>query len=66
VTTEVCDDATGMERVGSDAHALEATVQLDGEEYVGGLRLSVGFPLVVGALLEVDIVEDDGREAMPP
>jgi hypothetical protein len=50
-----------MDREGADAMRLAARVQGQGVESVGGLRLSVGDPLVVGAPLELRVVEVDAR-----
>jgi len=44
---------------------LAARIECQGEERVGGLRLSVGPPLVVWAALEVRILEVDARAAVP-
>ena len=51
-----------MDRVGAHAGGREPTVELDGEEGVRGLRLPVGEPLLVGATIEMDVLEDDRRE----
>jgi len=45
---------------------LAARIECQGEERVGGLRLSIGPPLVVWAALEVRILEVDARAAVPP
>jgi hypothetical protein len=47
--------------VGGDAVGRPAAGRLDGEQDVGGLGLAVGEPRVVGAIAEVDVLEDDRR-----
>ncbi len=59
---ELRHDAAGVERQRAHAARGEAPVELDGEEHVRGLGLAVGAPLVIGAALEVDVVEHDARE----
>src|SRR5439155_378208 len=55
-------DATRMDGVGGDAGSRPTPRELHGEESVRGLRLSVGQPPVIGAALEVDVVEVHRRE----
>ena len=61
VAGEVGRDHAGVDRVRVHAAGAEAPLELHGEEHVGGLRLPVGRPLLVGPVLEVDVLEDDGR-----
>jgi hypothetical protein len=53
------------ERVGADAVGGPATGELDGEEHVGRLGLPVGEARIVRATVEEEVVEDDGRSAVP-
>jgi hypothetical protein len=46
----------------TDIFLLIATVELDREENVCGLRLSVSQPGIVSAMLEIWVVEIDGGE----
>lgn len=61
---EVGADPAGHHRVGQDPVVGPPVARLDGEQRVGGLRLPVRQPWVVGTLDEVDVVEDDRREQM--
>jgi hypothetical protein len=55
-------DGAGVEGVGVDALAGPAARGLDREQRVGGLALAVCGEGVVGAELEVQVVEDDRGE----
>lgn len=50
----------------ADAVPLTPLVERDRKQRVGGLRLPVGYPFVIGARLEIDIVEINARNLMPP
>src|SRR3984957_15371437 len=62
VLLQACSDGAGVEGVGVDALIGPAAGGLDSQERVGGLGLAVGDEGVVGAEVEVQVVEDDGGE----
>lgn len=54
--------AAGHDRVGGDAVIGPPLGRSDGQQHIAGLGLAVGRPLLVGAALEVDVIEDDRGE----
>ncbi len=61
VALQVGHDAAGHQRVGDDAVARPTPRGLDGEQRVRRLRLPVRGPRLVGALVEVQVVEHHRR-----
>src|ERR1700677_2250384 len=53
------ENASRMNRESANAVRLPAPVQSEREQRVRRLRLTVGLPFVVGAMVEVDVVPDD-------
>ena len=64
VTAKLGLDATGMHGRGPHAVRLVPSVELDGEQDVGGLRAAIGPELGIGRVLEVRIVEVNVGEPM--
>src|SRR5262249_2550501 len=64
VSAQLGQDAARMQRIGVHPMSPEASLEADREENIGRLRLAVGEPLVVRSAIELDVVEDDGREVM--
>src|SRR6202012_2180728 len=60
------DDAARVHRERSDAVLRVALVELDGEQNVGRLGLTVANPALVWATLEIGVFEMKGREAVRP
>jgi hypothetical protein len=58
-------DPAGVQRERADASVGRERVELHGEEDVGGLRLPVGRPLVVGLGAPVEVVEAHRRAVVP-
>ncbi len=62
---EIGHHGSRVDGEGTDAMRLAARIERQGEQGVRRLRLSVRFPLVVGASLELRILEVDPRAAVP-
>jgi hypothetical protein len=65
VTDEVRRDAARVHGESADAPPLGDRIERDGEQGIGRLRLAVCQPGVIGAALEVGIVEVDARAPVP-
>ena len=58
VSLQVGPDGAGLQGVGGDAVVGPAPGRRHREKHVGGLRLCVSVPRLVGAVEEMDVVED--------
>jgi hypothetical protein len=52
-------DLSGVQREGANSLLLAPLVQSTGEQDVSRLGLSVGYPFVIGAAFEIDVLEID-------
>ena len=64
MATELRIDRTRMEGIGEQPLMSGAPMKLQSKEGVGGLRLTVGDPRIVGALVEIDVLEIDPTHPM--
>ena len=54
-----------MHRIGVDAHHRETLLEAHGEQHVGGLRLAIARPRVIGAVLVMGVLEMDRAHVVP-